>query len=75
VRLLLQFARATLHETKQGLFFCDLGYESNSFCELTVAKTDHGKLATERRLGRSSTVVLTAFDGALAPRTPLAVMV
>jgi hypothetical protein len=68
-------AQATVHETTQGFFLRDLGYERNSFCELTAVKTDHGKLATGRRLGRSSTMVGTASGGAPAPRTPPAVTV
>jgi hypothetical protein len=36
---------------------------------------DHGKLATGRRLGWSSTVVGMASDDALSPRTPSAVTV
>jgi hypothetical protein len=68
-------APAMVHETKQGFFLRDLGYERNSFCELTTVKTDHGKLETERWLGRSSTAVGMASYGAPAPRTPLAVTV
>jgi hypothetical protein len=64
-----------VHETTQGFFLHDLGYERNSFCELTVVKTDHRKLAMGRRLGPSSMAVGTASGDALAPRTPLAVMV
>jgi hypothetical protein len=64
-----------VHETKQGFFLRDLGYERNMLCELSMVKTDHGKLATRRRLGRSSTAVGTAFGCAPAPRTPPAVMV
>jgi hypothetical protein len=52
-----------------------LKHEKNSFCELTVVKTDHGKLMTGRRLGRSSTTVGMASGGAPATRTPPAVMV
>jgi hypothetical protein len=68
-------APATVHETKQGFFLHDLGYERNSFCELTAVKTEHGKLTTGRRLGRSSTVVGMTSSGAPAPRTPSAVTV
>jgi hypothetical protein len=68
-------AQATVHETTQGFFLRDLGYERNSFCELTTVKTDHGKLATGRWLGRSSTAVGTTSGGALAPRASLAVVV
>jgi hypothetical protein len=64
-----------VHEMTQGFFLRDLVYERNSFYEVIVAKPDHGKLATGRRLGRSSTAVGMASGGALAPRTPLAVMV
>jgi hypothetical protein len=63
-------APATVHETKQGFFLRNLGYERNSFCELTAVKTDHGKLATGRRLGRSSTAVGMASNSAPATRTP-----
>jgi hypothetical protein len=44
----------------------DLDNERNSFCSLTVAETDGGKLATQRRLGRSSTVVGASSGGAPA---------
>jgi hypothetical protein len=64
-----------VHKTKQGFFLRDLGYEMNSFCELTMVKTEHGKLVTGRQLGWSSMVVATASGGALAPRTPLVVTV
>jgi hypothetical protein len=39
-------APTMVHEMKQGFFLRDLGYERNSFCKLTVVKTDHGKLIT-----------------------------
>jgi hypothetical protein len=68
-------ARAMVHETTQGFFVRDLGFERNSFCELTAVKMDHRKLATGRRLRRSSTAVGMASDGASAPRTPLAATV
>jgi hypothetical protein len=44
-------APATMHETKEGFFLRDLGCERNSFCELTVVKMDHEKLAMGRWLG------------------------
>jgi hypothetical protein len=44
----------------------DLDIERNSFCSLTVAETDGGKLATQRRLGRSSTAVGASSGGAPA---------
>jgi hypothetical protein len=44
----------------------DLDVERNSFCSLTVAETDGGKLATQRRLGRSSTAVGASSGGAPA---------
>jgi hypothetical protein len=69
------YASATVHETKQGFFLPDLGYERNSFCELTVVKMDHGEPATGRRLGQSSMAEGTVSNGAPALRTPLAVMV
>jgi hypothetical protein len=59
----------------QGFFLGDLGYERKSFCELTTVKTDNGKLATGRRLGRSSMAVGSASGGAPAPRTPPTVTV
>jgi hypothetical protein len=68
-------AQAMVHETRQGSFLRDLGNERNSFCELTVVKTDYRKLVTGRWLGQSSTTVGMASDGAPAPRTPLAMMV
>jgi hypothetical protein len=68
-------APSMVHETKQGFFLRDLGYERNSFCELTAVKTDHGKLAMGRRLEWSSTTVGMASDDALTPRTPPAVTV
>jgi hypothetical protein len=68
-------AGATVHETTQGFFLRDLGYESNLFCEHTAMKTDHGKLAMGRQLGRSSTVVGTTPGGAPAPCTPPTAMV
>jgi hypothetical protein len=61
-----------MHKMTQGFFLRNLGYERNSFCELTTVKTDDGNLATGRRLGRSSTDVGTVSGDALAPRTPLA---
>jgi hypothetical protein len=64
-----------VHEMMQGFFLRDLGYERNSFCELTEVKTDHGKLVMGRWLGRSSTAVGMASGGAPAPRTPPAAMV
>jgi hypothetical protein len=67
-------AQATVHETTWGFFLRDLGYERNSFCELTVVKTDHGKLATGRRLGWSSMAVGMATGGAPASRIPPAAM-
>jgi hypothetical protein len=68
-------ARAMVHEMTQGFFLRDLGYERNSFCELAAVKTDHRKLATGRRLRRSSTAVGMAFGSAPSPRTPPAAMV
>jgi hypothetical protein len=59
-----------VHKTKQGFFVRDLGYERNSFFELTAVKTNHGKLATGRRLRQSSMVVGMACGGTSAPRTP-----
>jgi hypothetical protein len=53
----------------------ELKHERNSFCELTVVKTDHEKLTTGRWLGRSSTAVGMASGGAPAARTPPAAMV
>jgi hypothetical protein len=51
-----------------------LDVERNSFCPLTVAEKDGGKLATRRRLGQSSTVVGASSSGALAlGSTPAAV--
>jgi hypothetical protein len=44
----------------------DLVVERNSFCSLTVAGTDGGKLATQRWLGRSSTAVGASSGGAPA---------
>jgi hypothetical protein len=44
----------------------DLDVERNSFCPLTVAEMDGGKLATRRRLGQSSTAVGASSGGALA---------
>jgi hypothetical protein len=64
-----------VHETMQGFFLRDLGYERNSFYELTTVKTDHGKLPTGRQLRRSSTAVGMASGGAPAPWTPLVVTV
>jgi hypothetical protein len=59
-----------VHEMKEGFFLRDLGYERNSFYELTAVKTDHRKLATGRWLGRSLIEVEMASGGASAPRTP-----
>jgi hypothetical protein len=64
-----------VHETMQGFFLYGLGYERNSFSELTVVKTDHEKLATGRWLRRSSTAVGMASGETPAPRNPPAVMV
>jgi hypothetical protein len=44
----------------------DLDVGRNSFCSLTVAERDGGKLATQRRLGRSSTTVGASSGGAPA---------
>ncbi len=66
---------ATVDEKERGFFLRDLGYERNSFCELTTVKTDHGKLAMGRWLRRSSIAVGTVSGGAPAPRTPPAGMV
>jgi hypothetical protein len=64
-----------VHETMQCFFLRDLGYERNSFGKLTALKMGHAKLATGRRLERSSMVMGTASGGAPAPRTPPSVMV
>jgi hypothetical protein len=40
-----------VHEMMKGFFLRDLGYERNSFFELTAVKMDHGKLVTGRQLG------------------------
>jgi hypothetical protein len=64
-----------VHKTMQGFFLRDLGYERNSFCELTAVKTDHGKLAMGRQPRRSSTVVGMVSSGAPFPRTPPAAIV
>jgi hypothetical protein len=50
----------------------DLDDERNSFCSLTVAETDEGKLATQRRLGRSSTTVGASSGGAPALESAIA---
>jgi hypothetical protein len=44
----------------------NLDVERNSFSSLTVAEMDGGKLAMQRRLGRSSMAVGTSFGGATA---------
>jgi hypothetical protein len=44
----------------------DLDVERNSFYPLTVAEMDGGKLATRRRLGKSSTAVGASSGGAPA---------
>jgi hypothetical protein len=44
----------------------DLDVERNSFCPLIVAEMDGGKLATQRRLGQSSTAVGASSGGAPA---------
>jgi hypothetical protein len=44
----------------------DLDVERNSFCSLTVAETDGGKLAMQRRLGRSSMMMGASSGGAPA---------
>jgi hypothetical protein len=62
-----------VHETAQGFFLLDLGYERNSFCKLTAVKTDHEKLVMGRRHERSSMAVGMVSGGAPAPRTPPAV--
>jgi hypothetical protein len=49
----------------------DLDIERNLFCSLTVAETDEGKLATQRRLGRSSTAVGASSGGAPALESAL----
>jgi hypothetical protein len=53
------------HLTNHQLL-CDLDVERNSFCPLTVAEMDVGKLATRRRLGQSSTAVGASSGGAPA---------
>jgi hypothetical protein len=45
----------------------DLDVERNSFCPLTVAEMDRGKLATRRRLRQSSTAVGASSGGVPAP--------
>jgi hypothetical protein len=64
-----------VQETTRGLFLHDLGYERNSFCELTAVKMDHGKLVMGRWLRWSSVAVGMASSGAPAPGTPPMVMV
>jgi hypothetical protein len=44
----------------------NLDVERNSFCSLTVVETDGGKLATQRRLRRSSMMVGASSGGAPA---------
>jgi hypothetical protein len=56
------------HQTLIRFFLRDLGYKRNLFCRLTAVETNHGKLATGRRLGSSATAVVVTFSGALAPR-------
>jgi hypothetical protein len=53
------------HLTNRQLLH-DLDVERNSFCPLTVAEMDGGKLVTWRRLGQSSTVVGVSSGGAPA---------
>jgi hypothetical protein len=51
-----------VHKTMQGFFLRDLGYERDSFCELTATKPEHRNLALGRRLRRSSMAVGTTSD-------------
>jgi hypothetical protein len=60
--------RATMHHLRRCFFLRDLHDERNPICPLTMVETNHGKLATGRRLGRSSTAVGTTSSGAPAPR-------
>jgi hypothetical protein len=60
--------RAMMHHLRWCFFLRDLHDERNPICPLTMVEMNHGKLATGRRLGRSSTAVGTTFGGAPAPR-------
>jgi hypothetical protein len=55
------------HQTPIQFFLRNIGYERNSFCNLTVVKTDHGKLVTGRQLRSSTTVVVVTSGDAPAP--------
>jgi hypothetical protein len=59
-----------VHHLRRGFFLRDLCDERNPICPLTTVETTEGKPTTRERLGRPSTAVGTASDGALAPRIP-----
>jgi hypothetical protein len=61
------------HQTPIRFFLCDLGYERNLCCKLTLVKMDHGKLAMGRRLRSTATAVVATSDSAPAPRVAPAV--
>jgi hypothetical protein len=59
------------HQKLNGFFLRDLDDERIPFCSVMAARTDHERLVTWRRLGRSSTTTRVASSGApVATQTP-----
>jgi hypothetical protein len=58
----------TVRQTSFWLFLHDLGNKENSFCKLTTKEMGSERLAVAVWLGRSSTAVGAASDGAPVPR-------
>jgi uncharacterized membrane protein YgcG len=54
---------AILHQMLNGFFLRDLDEKRNPFCILISVETDHGWMATRRRLGQPSTAVRVAPGG------------
>jgi hypothetical protein len=57
-----------VHQTQARFFLHDLGYERDPIYSLAAAKIMERRLATRRRLERSSTVAGAVSSGAPAPR-------
>jgi hypothetical protein len=61
--------RGIRHQTQRGFFLRSLGDERNSFCILTLVKTECGRLATVVQFGRPLAEVTGSSDGPPATRT------
>jgi hypothetical protein len=55
--------RGIRYQTRCGFFLHVLGDEGNTFCILTLVKTDGGRLATTMRFGRPMVAVTGSSDG------------